>query len=235
MRASDGIKTLAEGNADDCSTAATYLVRCINAGNVKTLREAITLKKYLNRGDLIWTLILKVLPTDANAADSEWARLLKFLRHPRQQPDDITLDLWQLRIEIAMERSIELAGDDEDRKRKLSDEATVAENLTTWTTPADRSLPSWVDTYMIETLRTKKTLDEVFAQLAKYDVLADGSSPGTIAALGGTSKGSNAPSAACSKHPTPKHTNAECRVQQAGSSATDKRRTPATASNGSTI
>ena len=53
LRASDGIKALAEGNADDCSTAATYLVRCINAGNVKTLREAITLKKYLNRGDLI--------------------------------------------------------------------------------------------------------------------------------------------------------------------------------------
>ena len=209
-----GLTSNTGDNQAKCALAANYLKRCVMAGDVPGIRKAVVQKKYENRGDLIWSLIKDLLPISGEDFD-EWSTILTYLGKPRQGKEDLTLKLWKLSINTAIDRMAELADGDEVKTRQLLTEAAVLRNLVHWETPKDRALPDWCDNFMVIKLRSADvaTIDNAFAELAAFEKVVDGDQPDRVSAVPSTT--GRGPADACHKHPKcrPPHTNAECKAQ----------------------
>ena len=209
----------------------TYLRQSINAGNNQILQQAAQLRKYNNKGYLLWATIQKMVarsPADA-PVDDTFTTTLNWLKRPAWS-DTVTggkLTAWQVKIEVAQDVLHQEAGDDEEKNKlaaTITDES-ILQSLIKWGRGAKPPLPPYVlDKSSLADCRQSTTLDELFEKLAKYGSLDQDLNPdgGSVAAFS-SSGGDKAPDSPCHLHPNAKkpHTNRQC-SQQKGVHGKDK-------------
>ena len=118
------------------SLTVTYLRQSINAGDNETLQEAAQLRKYDNKGYLLWGAILRMVarsPADA-PVDDKFTQTLSYLKCPAWSDSDIKLTAWHFKIDTAVDVLEQEAGDDK-AKQKLAatiTEETILRSLLHW-------------------------------------------------------------------------------------------------------